>query len=327
MKTTRKNILYSILFLAGLVVILLVASWLFQPKQNRESYGMEDWRANGILGEPKQTIDVLFIGDSISYCSINPLQIWRDYGITSYVCATSEQKLYYSKEFLSKTFEKQSPQVVFLGASTIFTYFSYKDEVKNISEQILPVLRYHDRWKKAGTYPELDSGMLIEYSHQTNDKGYYFSTGKTEVDVTDYAKPTDAIEWIPDINKDAVAEIKEFCDDNNAKLILLSEPNASGAWAPHRHNAIAKLAEELQLEYIDLNYMQEEVPINWSEDSFDSGDHLNYYGAQKVSAYLGRFISDMNIFEDKRENAQYASWNEAQEIFYSELEGLGVISD
>ena len=94
-------------------------------------YGMELPDANGVLGEPKETIDVLFVGDSISYCSIIPMQIWRDYGITSYLCGSTMQHLYVSKEFIEKTFEKQSPKIVFLGTATIFNNFTEKEKTWN----------------------------------------------------------------------------------------------------------------------------------------------------------------------------------------------------
>ena len=115
-----KNITGSIVFLLGLLVLLNLGSVIFQPKNNTEADGMEDQRANGILAEPENTIDVLFIGDSVSYCAVMPIQIWRDHGITSYLCGTSLQQLYYSKEFLIKAFEAQAPKVVILETIPVF---------------------------------------------------------------------------------------------------------------------------------------------------------------------------------------------------------------
>ncbi|MBR5128084.1 MAG: hypothetical protein IKU69_06605, partial [Roseburia sp.] len=147
MQTKMKNIVSSVLFLLGLLLLLMLASRFLEPKNNTEEYGMEDQRANGILAEPEQSIDVLFIGDSVSYCSVIPVQIWRDYGFTSYMCGTSLQQLYYTKEFLYKAFETQSPKVVMLEGTPIFNNFMYKENVRNAVERVLPVFRYHDRWK------------------------------------------------------------------------------------------------------------------------------------------------------------------------------------
>lgn len=315
MQAKMKDIVSSVLFLLGLLVLLILASRFFEPKNNMESYGMEDQRANGILAEPEQTIDVLFIGDSVSYCSVIPVQIWRDHGITSYMCGTSLQQLYYTKEFLYKAFETQSPKVVMLEGTPIFNNFMYKENVRNAVERVLPVFRYHDRWKELGTMPEFESGFNVEYTNLEVTKGYYYSPAIEVVDITGHMEETDEVAGILDDNKQTLMEIIAFCEKNGAELILYSAPNAL-TWSPKGHNALEQLAEELELTYFDMNYMPEEVPIDWTNDTFDGGDHVNYYGAQKVTAYLGEYLADMNLFEDKRGDERYLTWDEALVKFY-----------
>lgn len=318
MLTKMKKIISSVLFLLGLLLLLVLTSRFFEPKNNTESYGMEDQRANGILAEPEQSIDVLFIGDSVSYCSVIPVQIWRDYGITSYMCGTSLQQLYYTKEFLYKTFETQSPKIVMLEGIPIFNNFMYKENVWNAVERTLPVFRYHDRWKELASMPEFETGFKVEYTNLEVTKGYYYSSAIEVVDVAGRVVETNEAAGILDDNKRTLLEIIELCEKNGAELILYSAPNAL-TWNPTIHNALVSLAEELELTYFDMNYMPEEVPIDWSTDTFDGGDHVNYYGAQKVTAYLGKYLSEMNLFTDKRGDACYKTWDEAQQVFYETI--------
>lgn len=319
MQAKIKTILGSVLFLSGLLVLLILASLLFRPKNNTTANGMEDMTANGILGEPEQTIDVLFLGDSVSYCSIIPVQIWQDYGITSYVCGTPLQKLYYSKEFLQKTFETQSPKLVLLEATPLFGTFEEKEAIKNNLERMLPIFRYHDRWKQLKTMLQTDKTLQVNYTYQNINKGYRYFATIEEIDAEDYAYETEKVMPIPEECRNAVKEIKAFCEEHGAELVLMSVPNAS-SWQPEKCNAAALFAQELGIEYFDMNYMQTEVPIDWSFDSFDAGEHLNYFGAKKVTAYLGGYLSKKNLFADKRGEEAYAFWNETQEKFYEMLE-------
>ena len=55
----KKIIIKVIVFFIVLLIILKLLSYPFRPKNNSEEFGMHDERANGILGEPDNTIDVI----------------------------------------------------------------------------------------------------------------------------------------------------------------------------------------------------------------------------------------------------------------------------
>ena len=58
-----------------------------RPKNNYVEYGMHYRGASGILAEEENTIDTIIIGNSEAYSSIIPMELWKDYGYTSYNCA------------------------------------------------------------------------------------------------------------------------------------------------------------------------------------------------------------------------------------------------
>ena len=212
MRNRIKQCLLNGVFLLVLLGLLVFASRVFQPKNNTEAAGMEDVAANGILGEPENSIDVLFIGDSVTYCSVIPNQIWRDYGITSYVCGTSLQKLYYSKDFLYKAFETQSPKVVMLEMTPAYSNFMYQENYKTTWERLLPVFRYHDRWKDFLAAGKPDATLHVEYTHQEINKGYYYSPAIEAVEPKEYINVTDeAADMISDCKK-TLLYIIAFCE-------------------------------------------------------------------------------------------------------------------
>ena len=140
-----KHTLRCVVLLAVLALLLTGVSQLVRPKNNTRSDGIHDPAANGILGEPDNTIDLLILGDSESYSAFIPMQLWQQYGYTAYCCGTSRQTLYYSEAFLHKAFQKQSPKLVILETDVIFIDFSYGSMLLQEAGDLFPVFSYHDR--------------------------------------------------------------------------------------------------------------------------------------------------------------------------------------
>lgn len=62
MKQIGKRLIEAAVFLGLLGVSLFGLSLLFHPKDNREDYGIGEMKANGILAEPENSIDVSCAG-------------------------------------------------------------------------------------------------------------------------------------------------------------------------------------------------------------------------------------------------------------------------
>lgn len=310
-----KTLLGLAAFALGLLVILYGLSFLFIPKNNTKDAGMEEVIANGIQGEPENSIDVVVVGDSESYFSISPLLIWKDTGYTSYVCGSGRQYLSYSKTLLERAFETQSPKLVILETLCIYRQIPAKTVVMDEVSRYLPILRYHDRWK---TMTREDFSPTDGNSYTTPYKGYRLSSAASSADASNYMTYTDKAASIPVLNRLLVEQIQELCEEHGAKLLLLSTPSTVN-WNYQRHNGIQELADELGLEYIDLNTRTQEVPIDWSKDTFDRGDHLNHTGTVKVSQFLAKYLEGTQMFSDRRGDSKYANWNNLLENYEAEV--------
>ena len=85
----KQNYFFKIvLFFIILFLLIAYFSRLMIPKDNMEQYGMQNVSANGILAEKQNSIDVLFLGDSLAYSSISPMKMYENKGFTSYLCST-----------------------------------------------------------------------------------------------------------------------------------------------------------------------------------------------------------------------------------------------
>lgn len=307
-----KRIFTFIMFTLGLVGLLIGASYIFLPKSNTKDSGIEEFKANGILGEKENSIDVLFIGDSETYSAFIPLQLWQEKGYTSYNCGTSGQTLDYTEVMLKRTFEKQSPKIVVMETNAIYRKFTVKNVIFTKVSDYFSVFRYHNRWK---TMDINEINEPVEYTFTDECKGYRFSAKrKPSTKGKTYMNPTEKSAIIERINRQSVEKIKKICDENGAKLILVSTPSTK-CWNYQRHNGMETFAKEMQCEFYDLNLMPEDVPIDWKNDTRDNGDHLNYFGAKKVTSYLSEYLENTALLTDKRGNPDYENWDKALDAF------------
>ena len=78
------------------LLVLYGASRVFEPKNNGGVGGLNaaHQAAEAFLGEPENSLDALFIGDSETYSALSPVEIWKDTGIPSYTCAIGKQYLW-----------------------------------------------------------------------------------------------------------------------------------------------------------------------------------------------------------------------------------------
>lgn len=307
-------VLRSLLFLAILLVLLVLTGFIVRPKSCAQ---MHEKEAAGILAEPKGTLDTVVLGDSEVMSFFLPHKLWRDYGITGYGCGTVDQQLFQAEEYLSYALENQSPKTLFLETNILYRRMNRLDDAVYRLEQYLPVFRYHDRWKNLRRE---DWFTRVTYGDTTASKGYDLHREVVPADTSAYMAPSDGLAPIPKASASAVERMAAQCREKGIELILISSPSPAN-WSYPRHNAVAALAEQLGLRYLDMNLMTEEIGIDWQKDTMDGGDHLNFDGAQKATAWLGQYLTGTGLFRDKRTDPAYSSWDDAVSRFLSQ-EGL-----
>ncbi len=305
--TILKRLFTWILFAAGLVLLLAAASFLFIPKDNTQESGMEETKANGILGEPENTIDVLVIGDSEAYSSISPLQIWNNTGYTAYLCSSSNQTLDYSYDLLQRALKQQSPKLVILETNAIYREVPPRTAFMTWLKRQFAVFRYHNRWKTLG-WQDLTGKASYNWTHE--NKGYIFSKVVKPTSGENHMAPSSAVKEIPSLNRIYVQKIHELCEEKGIRFVLASMPSTVN-WDSSKHNGIEALSKELDCQYLDLNLMNQQLRIDWEKDTRDKGDHLNYFGARKVTSFLSDYLQKSGLFTDHREDPAFSKWWEA----------------
>ncbi|MSR93430.1 SGNH/GDSL hydrolase family protein [Clostridiaceae bacterium 68-1-5] len=257
-----------------------------------------------IKKEPKDTVDVLVLGDSLSYSAISPMEIWDEEGIPTFVCGQAGQKVQETYYLLKTALETQSPKIVMLEANIMFRggpgLSAIKESIEEWGNNHISILRFHDVWKACLINKEYPDHSFKGYSFRTKIRPYRGGS---------YMTQTEESAEFPDVVLKTMVDIEQLCREHGARLVLVGTPSPAN-YNFRRHNAIAGYAAEHGLTFLDMNLQTQELGIDWKKDSLDGGDHLNITGAKKVSRFLGKYLKENFSLKDRREDQVYVEWNE-----------------
>lgn len=265
-----------------------------------------------LAGEKMNTIQVLILGDSETYTSVSPMDLWAGHGISSFVCGQSGQKIQESYYMLKKALKTQTPSLILMETNVLYREESFVSGMQTLLAEMgnyyFPVLRFHDIWK----------GMIFgeTYSHRSY-KGFQIRPGVRPYTGGNYMEKTEEKQEISGYNAFFMDKIAELSREKQIPLLLYSAPSPQN-YSYKKHNGIQEYAGKRSLEYLDLNLRLKELDMDWKQDTLDAGDHLNLSGARKVTKWLGDYIARRYQLKDHRENSSYREWNRQAEQFQQE---------
>ena len=198
-----KNLIKAFVFIIIIIIIICVLNRVFSPVGSNEG----GWYVAGALRDmykqDKNTVDVLFVGDSNVYTLISPFEIYNNIGVTGFSASTPQQDMIGSYYIIKEFFKNQKPKIVMLETGEIFTIREHftelgmrseidymnsgldkldilNDNIMNFSlseklSYLFPVIRFHDRYQRL---TEFDIRKLVQ-NVEISYKGYLYEF-KTE---------------------------------------------------------------------------------------------------------------------------------------------------
>lgn len=308
-----KNIIDGIVFLGVLLGLIVISSKLIKPK-DYDAYDLSvvKLRTEAIKGETKESMDVIFAGNSESCYTFSPLQLWGEHGIVSYDLGSGAQRLCDTYAILKEMFKTQSPKVLVLETDSVMEEYPgiHKDDDKftNKLEDVFPIFHYHSAYNQI----QLPQFILKYTQNRKNEqlyKGFQLRNEQAGTENFDYMAVYDgqADIQISSDGVDILKDIKKLCQTNDCELVLVSAPSMVN-WNMGKHNAVKAWSESENVEYIDLNLCNDEIGIDWTEDTFDNGVHVNINGAYKVNEYIGSILKS-KVGSSEKEETVVESWN------------------
>lgn len=342
----KKRIIPAILGIVLLLAALLLVQALLIPSRydNREGHLL-----CGYYGATDQH-DVIFVGDCEIYEGIVPAVLYERYGISSYVRGSSQQTVWQSYYVLEETLKKDPDVKVVVfnvlalkygetpreeisrmtledmqwSASKLDAIRASMTKDESLLSYFLPILRYHDRWS---TLTPQDFTRIFSKHEDITHQGYLMQTAILPVDPTDTREPDALIDSsLPARSMEYLEKMRVLCEEYGAELVLVKAPTNSVKyyWYQEWDAHIVQYADAKHLTYYNFVGMDEALGLDWSTDTYDAGLHLNVYGAEKWTNYIGDLLVTNHGVKDRRGDAALdALWEQRIRDYHQEKQQGG----
>ncbi|MCH4034498.1 MAG: hypothetical protein LKH04_04065 [Lachnospiraceae bacterium] len=320
----------SVLFTAALAIAgILIAARVTMRTDS-------DYKTDPFLQEDTD-VDVLFLGTSHVINGIFPMQLWEDYGITSYNLGGHGITIATSYWILRNAVEVHKPKVAvldvslaeseYLAPSSEWAHDSldafpltktkiqavqdlYPDDKDTQNELLFPFVLYHSRWTELSGKSIVQAFTGIE---TTTEKG-----AESRIAVSAPGEGRDTL--IPESQKTQLStpgmsyiqKLVEYCRQEDITPVLINVPYPATEEEQEAANGIADLAKKLDVPYLNLQYAS---LVDFDTDLYDADAHLNPSGARKVTAYLGEWLTEHTDLQDHRDDPAYTSWDTDYEAY------------
>lgn len=332
-----KNIARILVFIVLLACLLSGLSRLLEQKDS--VIALKPFLENA------QEYDVLFLGDSMIRHSILPLELYNKYGIASYNLGSGNSMVPVTYWKMLNALDYMTPKMVVLSVAgaelpeltytkgewlhVAFNGFpmtltkaraileltdqegmdrngtAYRDVGK---ELFFPLRKYHARWSsltKEDIEPaynkEKGAERIVHVSDPHPDAGL-----------------ADPQECLPEEGNGYLylRKIIEECQSRDIPIVLFLPAGPilpSSSMGAHTTEKIAAEYGVPMLNFPDMDRVADHYT-----DCGDPGGHLNASGAQKLTDYMGKYLTDHYDLPDRREDPAYAHWNDEWNAYVDE---------
>lgn len=395
-----RKLMRAICFCLLFALLFVFLSGAFIPRTGTTEDGMESRISKAYRGEPRDSIDTVFIGNSDIYRAISPVDLFHQTGITSAIAGRPNKQLSEVPGDIRDILRYQNPKTIVLETDCMFsgTNPGFKKGIspleaeaakvdvasqapskatdadvagqapskatnadvagqappktkaadvagqappqatdaaqQNIFDKCkallqegdsaflaalnykFPLVKYHDNWK----HLKLTAFLQPRGKYHFSNKGMaYANTVKAYPFGNEYMQLSGGKHAMLSEEKlDQFQKIYDLCDRNGVRLVLLTVPSAN-TWNKGKSDTVKQLAKKYDLTYYDYNH-QLPAGFDWTTDSKDGGNHLNYAGASAVTKDLAKKLTDdLTMSPSALTKEQKQQWKKDYEHFHKSI--------
>ena len=194
-----------------------------------------------------------------------------------------------------------------------------KDDEKvkdNISDTLyFPLEKYHGNWKDPeAVYTSFVTRAYMRLSGGGYLKGFYSKTGITggRDNLANIGQPTKEAYMLTDECRAYLKELLSYCNKLGIEHVLLLQP-------PHETQAadksgleqIESITKEYGYDFLDLSTDYESIAGIDDSHDFADFEHLNAYGAKKLTAYIGDMAVNQYGIKSDTAKSELSRWKKS----------------
>ncbi len=285
--------------------------------------------------EPKNSLDVVYIGSSNVFIQFNTVLAYNLYGYTTGLLSTDAQPFVLTKYLIeeSEKYQKPSLYIVDLAkvADVVDTFndyglrrtidsmkfsqnrldaidemLSYKSDIdkKEYINYYFSFFFYHNKWKR------ISKDNIIG----NNDyyKGYLFDKERVAVEDIEFKKWINNREKLPEESEKVLNELIEYIRKNNINVLFTVPKRNFDEKINLSINEAIDIIKQNGLNVINFNTLEDFNNIDFSKDFYNEA-HLNVYGATKFTLYFSKYLKENYNLENHRGDSNYSSWDKEYE--------------
>lgn len=292
-------------------------------------------RVGGFFSEPKNTIDVIGIGASELHTSINSPQMWKEYGITSFMLSFGGVPGVMYQPMLEQALKYQNPKLVIIEFNGFLQddeylrnpsrMHSFYDNVplsiskvssilktvprKKWTEYLMPLEKFHNNWR----YPEncLDSIEVMKKLRKS--EVCYTKPFSTTTETREKQKDKKFTPTFTKLSKKYFIQLLEYCKKKNLKNVMFFRtPHCFINANPAVLTEVQKLVESYGFDYQNFESSFKIMNLDEKKD-FYNPDHPNIVGMEKCTSFFGKYITEHYDVKTEHTQEDIERWNTCYE--------------
>ncbi len=315
----KRKIFYVAFTVMLTIVLLLMASKILKRKYSDNEYRL--FYHNSLEYE------VLFFGPSVVHYSISPMQLWNDYGITSYNMGNDSERLTMTYYNIVNSLDYCHPKVIVVDLNAMTWAGSTRDntlkdhnfldavplslnkarEVKAVFnkdeslEYMIPFTLYHSRWNEL-TKEDFD------FWAESSMYGLELHQGIMSLPDPSLEQYEESRYGNVEAEAAVMKQIIDLCEKEDIELVFTYLPSEARGGDQKLREYCSEYLSSQNAVYLDMLHMD---GLEYNRDFYDEV-HVNVFGSCKVTDYLGSYLSEnYNLTDYRNDNGKgVQKWNE-----------------